>query len=607
MKNNLSSTKRLFCLVTYILVLLITNPLLIQAQIPSWQWVNTGGGYKDFTPYGGGSGAYAYDYGKSTAVDKQGNVYIAGHYESNEINFGTTTLINSEKSYGNTKEMYVAKYDNLGKLLWAKSFGGNRSDEANSISTDPYGNFYLTGYFISPTLKLGTISLTRMGAFSNYFIAKFDSTGNVIWAKNAGGTAAEDYGKSIVADSNYVYVAGCISSPSISFGTATIYKRISAKWKYNSNFFVAKYDIAGNLIWAKSGGGEYFEEINQITTDKKGGVYIVGNSRSDSFTFAAKPLIRPAGGLSEAFVAKYDGFGNELWANRGLAQQYSYGNGITTDFNGYVYITGGYVGYYNIGTTYVGVSEACPSFFKQEIFIAKYDQLGNFLWLKSPLGGKETQDAGYSICTDVQGYIYLGAQTLSDTLIFNKGTIKEKRSTALDGSMIVVKFDSSGDALWSKPIQSKHIKDIPNSITSDKKGNLYITGSYTDPSISFTTTTVRNSCKLGGSDDIFVAKLGFSSTTDIAKIGNKTDFLNIYPNPSDGLFYLQNIANSQGGAKIIDYKVYNAIGNCVQQHIEKDGQELRQFDFRSLSTGIYYLQLIGRDGLICTKKIVIQK
>ena len=108
-------------------------------------------------------------------------------------------------------------------FLWAQRAGGTDSDYGYSCSTDASGNIFVTGYFYSPSITFGTTTLTNASAGNNdMFIVKYDSNGNVLWAKSAGGTS-NDMGKSCSTDANgNVFVTGYFDSPSITFGSTTL-------------------------------------------------------------------------------------------------------------------------------------------------------------------------------------------------------------------------------------------------------------------------------------------------------------------------------------------------------------------------------------------------
>ncbi len=161
----------------------------------------------------GGSGD---DFVWSVATDAGGDVYVVGEFASPTIVFGTTTLTNTA-----TSDMFLVKYDATGLVLWAKSAGGSNYDEGISVATDAAGDIYVTGDFASPTLVFDTTTLTNTGGF-DMFLVKYDATGTVLWAKNTGGSG-NDYGVSVATEAaGDVYVTGSFASPTLVFGTTTL-------------------------------------------------------------------------------------------------------------------------------------------------------------------------------------------------------------------------------------------------------------------------------------------------------------------------------------------------------------------------------------------------
>ena len=77
-------------------------------------------------------------------------------------------------------DVFIVKYDASGNMLWAKGAGGGSNEEGYSLSTDVSGNIYLSGYFTQPS-NFGTIKLTSAGQ-ADLFLAKYDPSGNVLWA-----------------------------------------------------------------------------------------------------------------------------------------------------------------------------------------------------------------------------------------------------------------------------------------------------------------------------------------------------------------------------------------------------------------------------------------
>ena len=92
----------------------------------------------------------------------------------------------------NTDDMFLAKYDAAGNVLWAKSAGGIDSIEttyavATTVTSDPLGNVLVAGWFGSGIINFGSITLTNTNADSyDMFLAKYNAFGNILWAKSAG-------------------------------------------------------------------------------------------------------------------------------------------------------------------------------------------------------------------------------------------------------------------------------------------------------------------------------------------------------------------------------------------------------------------------------------
>ena len=87
--------------------------------------------------------------------------------------------------------MFVVKYDGLGNTVWSKRAGGSLDDYGNSIAVRK-GDVYITGTYNSSSLAFGTTTLTNTSAGTgDILLAKYDLSGNSVWAKKAGGSDYE--------------------------------------------------------------------------------------------------------------------------------------------------------------------------------------------------------------------------------------------------------------------------------------------------------------------------------------------------------------------------------------------------------------------------------
>ncbi len=334
------------------------------------------------------------------------------------------------------------------------------------------------------------ISLMKKNILLLYILTCFLSfrsySQNWAWAKGAGGNQkVESYAIAIDSAGNS-YVTGWFEA-NLEFGSTTLNATVGSN-VYASDIFVAKYDRDGNFVWARRAGGTNYDYGNGIATDPSGNVYVTGLFIGTA-TFGSLSITSTTVDY-DVFIAKYDPNGNVLWVNKGGGSVWDVGNAVTTDHMGNCYITGGYRNTATFGTT------SFTSAGNYDIFVAKYDTNGNFVWAKS--AGGTGDDRGQSISVDASGNSYLTG--------FFKGTMTVATSTitsAGNSDIFLMKYNAAGTPQWAKRAGGTDA-DEGNSIKVQPSGNLYVTGYFTDTA-TFGTTTVNGY----GNADIFVGKFDF--------------------------------------------------------------------------------------------------
>ena len=398
------------------------------------------------------------DGGNGIALDSHGNVYIAGSSNSSKLTIGTTTL--TLKGYD---DIFIAKYDASGNLKWAKSAGGTSNELGLSVSLDANENAYLTGYFASTSLAIGTNTLTNAGG-NDLFVAKYDSLGNVLWAKGLGGSANEQ-GSGIATDaSGNSYITGSFASTSLTVGTTTLTNNGGL------DFFIAKFDPSGNALWAQGAVGSSNDGGNGIALDAHGNPYVAGSSNSSSITFGSTTLTLKT--YDDAFIVKYDVAGNVKWAGSAGGYQDDLALGVSIDPKGNAYLTG----YFASSTLFAGSSTLTNAFAgSNDFFLIKYDSLGNVLAAQS--AGGNNDDRGTSVSTDaagnayVTGYFTSASISFGTTTLTNSGTISvlvAKYGSAQTTGIAAENNLSDGIRVMPNPANGVfqiQIKDLPNAGT----------------------------------------------------------------------------------------------------------------------------------------------
>ena len=202
---------------------------------------------------------------------------------------------------------------------------------------------------------------------------------------------------------------------------------------------------------------------------------------------------------------------NYVWAKNIGSPNGEEGKSVAVDNLGNVYVTGYFQGTadFDPGVSTYNLSSINNS---NDIFISKFDALGNLLWVKTM--GSTTDDGGTSIAVDGLGNVYTTGYFVGTT-DFDPGTGTFNLTSAGYWDIFVCKLDASGNFVWAKNMGSI-FDDYGAFITVDNLGNIYTTGYFQlaadfDPGPgTFNLTSV-------GLDDIFVSKLDASGNFVWAK------------------------------------------------------------------------------------------
>ena len=227
----------------------------------------------------------------SVNVDSAFNIIMVGNYTSDTIIFGNFTITNA-----GAEDIYIVKYDSSGTVLWAKSENGIGDDYVQQVSVDFNGNIFIGGFFNSSSLLIDSLTLNSSGGF-DVFIVKYNSTGNVFWAKSGGGSTT-DYGFSVCADNvGNVYFTGGFTGSSMTFDSDTI----TAPAFSNEPMFIVKFDSRGTILCAEalSCAGDDFIGVG---VDNFNNAYVSGDYSANPFFIIGLDTLTSYG---LAFVAKY--------------------------------------------------------------------------------------------------------------------------------------------------------------------------------------------------------------------------------------------------------------------------------------------------------------
>ena len=484
--------KKLNYTITICLFVLISQ--VAESQTRSWQWAKTPGGVAPYsTP--------------CISADANGNTYVAGAFD------GTLTFPTSPSSTILTNaggaDIFIAKYDATGNVIWAKRAGSTYNEGATAIKYDGFGNIYVAGYYSTSTDFDGIILNNSSTARNNIFIAKYNaSTGNLLWVKQ-GVTTSCCVDQAVLAitvdQSGNAYMTGGFTN--ITFDPlpkmyASGASEFNGGWP---DIFVIKYNSDGVPQWQTSAGcyepSHYynFEQGNGIAVDVSGNVYITGSfngSSSDATHFGNIDLISSGGGGFDEgnfFLAKYSqSTSSWQWAVQGGGTANDYGKNVSLDNLGNAYVSGYFEGTGSLGGTTLTATGG------KDFFLAKYSPIGNQNWVHAVEG------VGYFIDNtskvDANGNFYFagtfdGAITVGDQMLTSEGN----DNTYVSG------WNSNGDFQWVKHIPGNYYSHI-FSLDIDNSGSIYVATVF-DILETFDCTTLSSVSHW----DLAVAKLATTS------------------------------------------------------------------------------------------------
>lgn len=516
------------------------------------------------------------DEGTSIIADKNGHIYATGFFSSTAT-FGTTTLTSAGSYDG-----YLTKYDTSGNFIWAKKFGGIGSDYPFVIATDTNGNIVLAGAFRNAyTTTIGTTIINTNNNSDNYFVAKFDPNGNVIWAKgNEGYLSFNDV---TIDKQNNIDLIGTMGSKSI-FGTDTIIPYYYGPMGplYNSwDIILAQYSSDGIINWAKNAGGYGTDYGNSITTDTNDNIYITGSIDSagyfDSFL---QNTVNSIYSSYDLYIAKMNSSGTFLWVNNFGGNSSSAQGEEIKFFNSKLFLAVHFTNSVILGQdTINGTFQTC---------ISKLDTLLNFSWTTKS-GGAWT--GGMDIDAN-ENIFFTGV--FKDTAMFGSDTL----ITNYNYSTYASKINTNGLFAWSKQGGGKY-DDWSKALCLDANGNAYITGRFLDTASFGTYSLIANPYY---NYDIFIVKYSFNESPNgiIDNYFQVNNYVSLFPNP----FSTQTVLQSDNLLLNASLTVDNCLGQTVKQIKNISGQTV-VLHRDNLPSGLYFVRLTQDNQVIATKKLII--
>lgn len=364
-------------------------------------WVSTAEGSSNV------SDEFSLEGGMAMAIDQHDFIYVGGSFVKSlsfkDSNGDEIALLTDGRDDDLLNlELFFAKYNSDGDLLWAEGGDSNSPGSEGSLATglnsvlsiniDEYGFPYFAGAYSGTNFLGDDVTITGE---SDFYLASLSKDGSYIYWVDVFGTPGNDYAKSISVDTlGYLNVIGVIGTGIMELPESDLF------WDNdtgNEDSFLISYDFDGEWYFVSFMGAGEKVVGNAVGSSKKGDIYIAGSFEEEA-SFSGSDIVLNSLGTADAYLVKYDLNGNALWAKQ-FGFSYASANQLIIDEDENIVV----LGQYRENIIFDADSDT-PVVLSTEselnMFMAKFDSLGTLLWAKNIEGsGAESQDLVYNEAT----------------------------------------------------------------------------------------------------------------------------------------------------------------------------------------------------------------
>ncbi|WP_261365085.1 PKD domain-containing protein [Anatilimnocola floriformis] len=323
--------------------------------------------------------------------------------------------------------------------------------------------FALTGNEIYGVSDMDRDAAGNFVVASDQNLQKYSATGTLLW--NIPVVSA--YFKHVDIDAaGNVYAAGIYFSTTLTIGGASATTNGQVDW------FLFKFNSAGQALWGRSIGGIKGDEIYDISVDSAGNVYAVGEF-SDTMTFAGNTMTSAGG--TDAYVVKVSPNNVPLWGRRLGGTGDDDAIRADVDSSGNIY----FIGEYNSAVTVSGsISLPAAQQFGSR-YVAKLTSTGNFAWAQGPYAYDGGLEDG-AIAVDPAGSVvifsnYDGTPDLD--LGPGEAILSQQGPSGSDFDSYALKLSLDGQFIWAKGFGGDSFQDFWR-VAIGPAGNIYVAGVF---------------------------------------------------------------------------------------------------------------------------------
>lgn len=313
-------------------------------------------------------------------VDNNGDVIVGGYFNGTG-DFDPGVGLSSLSSNGNL-DIFISKFNSSGQLIWNKQVGGTGVEVLNSLTTNSANDICFGGSFTDSVdfdPGSGSFIIISQGS-SDAFVCKFNSTGAFSWVRKFKGFGQQEVTKVVVDGGNDICFYGFFDT-SIDFSSG-----VSLTSFGSDDIFIGKLNNSGNLLFAKQIGGSGLDLPKGLTLDFSDNIVLTGDFQSTDIDFDPGPqtfTLSSFLGLNSAFVCKLDNQGTLIWAKQFVGSADVNSDEVQVDSVNNIYSLGRFSGGFCDFDPSVKLFQLTAYY---DLYLSKLDSAGKFVFAKQ-IGG----------------------------------------------------------------------------------------------------------------------------------------------------------------------------------------------------------------------------
>lgn len=582
---------------------------------------------REWATYFGGENTIVVDNG----TDSFGNIYLTGYIAGTVPYSNQFMTSNSHQSTygGGQSDGFIAKFSPDGLLVWATFVGGAGKEIISALSIDKHDNIYVSGLTSSAGMSTVGSYQPILNGNQDGLVSKFSPDGNLIWSTYYGGSGNDEVNGIACDVFGSVYFYGkTTSDDNISTGGSFQEVWDNDLTDIDGNDFVGKFTDGGSRLWATYyGTNNGTSNTSRITGISVSGIdfYVAGFAIDFAPTnyFATPGCYQPtnsnpSGIGADMFLSKFSTDGGRLWSTYygGGVTERSVGAGGNGDRNLYTVACSG-TSVYLTGLTNSPNNIATPGAFQTARvgyanFLARFNSAGERMWgtyigntTSGPSNGVFVSNTAMAI-VDSDENIYVSGSSGMNDIASDDGFQPTINSANPGGGLhnndaYVVRISSDGTTrhfgTYYGGLQSEqgsktvlHTNGFYIIGTTYSNGNISSEGAHQEflNSMAANPTPPASNAFIAKFDEIplGVDKAVYSSSV-------------IYPNPSNGRFYIRLNQNYIGS----EIKIYDMQGKLIHEMIYSGDDSAVAVD---VASGVCLMKVLQGSKLQYSCKLIIK-